>query len=77
MWVQLTRENILTRGDLLENTRETIQRVIHLTDLVRNLMRSHMQGDEVPMSMGQTVLPISVIGDIWPSEQVLCRRARL
>ena len=53
MWVQLTRENILIRDDLLENTRETVQRIIHLTDFVRILMRRHMQGDQVPTSLTQ------------------------
>ena len=35
MWVQLTRENLLTRDDLMENTHSTLQRICRLGDLTR------------------------------------------
>ena len=43
LWVHLTRENLLARGDLLENTRDTLQRICHVADLTRILMREHLQ----------------------------------
>ena len=69
LWVQLTRENILNY-DFMEGTRETLQRILHLTDLVRILMRQHMQGGQVPGSLSQNESPISIVEDVWLPEDV-------
>ena len=68
MWVQLTREGLLTRDDLMENTHSTLQRICHLGEVTRILIREQLRDWPVERPVKKSNSPITVAEEVWSYE---------